>query len=101
MNRTRFFIYQILLFTALLLLNLFADSYISRPFSRVDLLAICITVPLAIVIVGLVIQLYKRFNMRMRQKVLFLVMAFILAIIIITVIENIWFYINGEMIFTI
>jgi len=99
MSPVRFFIYQFILFIALLLLNIYSDPYISKPFSLVDLIAICITAPIFILLISLIGKLYIRFNTRLRNKVLFSITAFILAIICLVIVENIWFEIKGEMLF--
>ena len=99
MNWVRFLIYQTLLFIALLLLNGYSDSYISKPFSIVDLIAICISVPIFVLIIILISKLYRRFSARLRNKVLLCVAAFILAIIMIALGENVWFEITGKMLF--
>ncbi|TFE00597.1 hypothetical protein E2626_11515 [Jeotgalibacillus salarius] len=99
MNCVKFFIYQFSLFIALLLLNIYFDPYISKPFSFVDLIAICISVPIYILLVSLIIKLYRRFNTRLRNKVLISITAFIIATIFLAIIENIWFGIKGEMLF--
>jgi hypothetical protein len=99
MNWIRFVIYQTILFTALLFLNGYSDSYISKPFSIVDLIAICISVPISVLIIILISKLYRRFSAGLRNKILLCGAAFILAIIIIALGENIWFEITGEMLF--
>lgn len=99
MSPTRFFICQFILFFSLLFLNAYFDPYISKPFSRVDLIAICIKTPLFILIVILNGKLYIRFNARLRNKVFLSISAFILAIIFIVLLDNIWFQITGKMFF--
>ncbi|KPH77865.1 hypothetical protein AFL42_02620 [Oceanobacillus caeni] len=99
MSRIRFFVYQFILFLALLVLNIYSDSYISKPFSIVDIIAICISFPIFVSIVILIGMLYKRFNARLRNKILLCGAAFILAIIVIATVENVWFEIKGEMLF--
>ncbi|TXL65686.1 hypothetical protein FHP05_06065 [Cerasibacillus terrae] len=99
MNWVRFFIYQFILFIALLLLNVYSDSYISKPFTRVDLIAICISTPIFVLIVVLIGKLYMRFKTKLRNKILLSITAFVLAIICIAIIENIWFELKGEMLF--
>jgi len=44
-------------------------------------------------------MLYKRFNARLRNNILLCGAAFILAIIVIATVENVWFEIKGEMLF--
>lgn len=101
MKHVRFFIYQFILFGTLLVLNVYSDKYISKPFTRVDLIAICISAPIAIIIVNLVIKVYLRFNtIRLRNTILLSILAIISAFIFIGLMESIWFEIKGHMLFS-
>lgn len=89
--------YQLILFTAALLLNYFADSYMGSPFSFVDLLVICISIPFVLLIASILRNLYKNFKTRLRVKLLLSTSAFVLAVIILISIENIWYAIFGKL----
>lgn len=91
MNHVKFVIGQFVLFTLLLIVNSYADSYISKPFSRVDFIAICVSAPIFMLIVSLIGRLYRRFNTTLRNKVLLSITAFILSVIFLALLENLWF----------
>lgn len=99
MTWLKFMGYQFILFLVVLLLNYFADSYISSPFSLVDLLAICLSIPIVLFTASLVGMLYKKFKFRLRYKLLLSTTAFVLAVIFLVIIENIWFEIVGKLLF--
>ena len=92
MNYVRFFIYQFILFCTLFVINIIFDKYISKPFTRVDLIAICISLPITLIIFSVVGKLYIRFNtIRLRIKILLLIPTFILSILFIGLLEQIIF----------
>lgn len=100
MRYGKFLSYQYLLVTAILVVNIYADRYISHPFTRVDLLAILISLPLFISLISLISLLYHRFNsIRLRNRILLTIAAFILAVVSIAIIENIWYALYGEILF--
>ena len=99
MNWVKFLIYQFALFFALILLSVYSDSYISQPFSRVDLIAMYNSAPIFALIVSFIGKLYIRFNTKLRKKFLLSITAFILAFVFIAIIDNVWFEIKGEMLF--
>lgn len=73
MKHFRFFIFQSILFTVVFVLHFNFNEYISPPFTRVDLIAICIFVFLAILVSKPIGQFYKHFSaIRYRIKVYFL-----------------------------
>jgi hypothetical protein len=100
MNYAKFLGYQFILVTGILVVNTYADRYISHPFTRVDLIAILISLPLFVLLVSLISLLYRRFNsIRLRNRILLTIAAFILAVVSIALMENIWFELYGEMLF--
>jgi peptidoglycan/LPS O-acetylase OafA/YrhL len=99
MSTVKFFLYQFLLLTALLLVNIYSDPYISKPFSIVDLIATIIVFPVYFLLISMFVKLYRRFNTRSRNKIIVITLAFVAAIILLTLTENIWFEIKGEMLF--
>ncbi|KAF0820924.1 hypothetical protein KIS4809_0451 [Bacillus sp. ZZV12-4809] len=77
----KFCLYQFVLFSALLVLNFILDQYISRPFTRVDLIAICISVPVLIIGFIVINKLHRHFeDIRLRNKILIAIPIFILSI---------------------
>ncbi|PYZ96649.1 hypothetical protein CR205_13190 [Alteribacter lacisalsi] len=99
MSLAKFIVYQFILFTALILLNLYSDPYISRPFTHIDLIATCITAPVSIFLFSLVFKMYGSLNTRFRNKILLSVTGFLLAAIFLAGIDNLWFEIKGKMLF--
>ncbi|TXC92914.1 hypothetical protein FS935_01600 [Metabacillus litoralis] len=99
MNWLKFSGYQLILFIIILFLNYFADSYMGSPFTLDDLLVICISIPLVLLIASIIGNLYKNFKTRLRVKLLLSTSAFVLAVIILVSIENIWYEIFGKWLF--
>ncbi len=99
MSPVKFFLYQFLLLIALLLVNIYSDPFISKPFSIVDLIATFIVFPVYFLLISLLVKLYRRFNTRSRNKVILSTIAFMAAIILLTIMENVWYEIYGEMLF--
>ncbi len=88
----RFFIYQFILFCTLFVINIVFDSYIGKPFTRVDLIAICIFIPVGIIIFSVIDKLYKQFKaIRLRNKILISIPTFILSILFIGLLEQLFF----------
>ena len=97
----RFIIYQFFLLAALIVINFYCDSYLGKPFNHVDLLAILISAPFIIINILLLSKLYKQYRMiRLRMRISLSVMAFIIAVVCLGTLDNIWFSINGEMFFS-
>ena len=100
MNSLRFLIYQFLLFFSLMVVSVFSDKYISKPFSTTDLVAILVTAPLYLLIFRLSQWLFRHFDtMQIRGKILLSLIAFILAFLFIVLFENIWFATTKKMLF--
>ncbi|WP_226666298.1 hypothetical protein [Metabacillus litoralis] len=91
--------YQLILFITILFLNYFADSYMGSPFNLVDLLVICISIPIVIFLASIMGRLYKNFKTRLRVKILLSAASFVLAVIIIVLIDNIWYEMFGKLLF--
>jgi len=85
-NQLKYFISQFILFSIIIVIAFFSDKYISKPFTYIDLLAIgalAISVIL-IVIVNLNSKLHNSLShIRKLYKILFSIMAVILATIFI------------------
>ncbi|WP_100372064.1 hypothetical protein [Bacillus sp. FJAT-45037] len=99
MSPIRFLLYQCFLFTALILLNFYTNPYISKPFTRVDAIALAITTPILFLLLGLQNFLYTRFHSKLRKKIILSIAAFVFVVIIMVLLENIWFEIKGDMLF--
>ncbi|MGM7680547.1 hypothetical protein ACSVDA_00205 [Cytobacillus sp. Hm23] len=100
MDRLKFFVYQLSLFITLLVINVYADKYISKPFTRIDLLAISISLPLFILIAMLIDRSYKRFNaIQLKNRIVLSIIAFVFAATFLAFLDNIWFEITGKMLF--
>ncbi|KIV56492.1 hypothetical protein AM501_04390 [Aneurinibacillus migulanus] len=100
MNQFKFFIYQFLLFIIVLVSNVYSDEYISKPFSYIDFIVMSITLPIHALIFFLIFKIYRHFKtVRLRNKILLSITAFIFAVLFIGLLENIWFEIKGKMLF--
>jgi len=100
MNYFIFFIYQFTLGSLLFTANVYFDQLVSLPFTRVDFLVIVIFIFLVISFWNLLEKLYRRFqSIRLWKKVLLSIMAFLLGVLFIGLLENIWFEFTGRMLF--
>ena len=100
MNTFKFIGYQFLLFVVALVANVFFDKYIGPPLEFIDLLAAVISIPIYIVVGLQIKKLYDRHNtVSLRRKIFLSIVSFILAIILLAVLENVWFEMTGEMLF--
>lgn len=92
MNYVRFCTYQFILFSALFLINIPLDRYISKPFTAVDLIAICMGLAILLIVYLLVNKIYKRFdNIRLRNRILMTIPTIILSILFIGLLEQLFF----------
>lgn len=81
MKYIKFTILQFLLFIIGLTISYLSDMYISKPFSYVDLLAICITIPIILFFYRIIVTVYKSFSMISKlNKVLISIPVFVLSI---------------------
>jgi hypothetical protein len=94
-----FISYQILLFSILFIVNVFANEYISPPFSYVDAIAALLSLPIHFLVLDLIIKLYKKYSFSIRKNVLLSILSFLLAFLFIALLENIWFELTGKMLF--
>jgi len=95
MNYVRFIIYQFILFTGLFLINIPLDKYISKPFNHVDLVAICISFPVIIIVYSLVNKVYRRFeSIRLRYKILISIPIVLISILFIGFIMQLFFKVS-------
>ncbi len=101
MNCFKFIAFQFILFVIIIVSNVYQDKYISKPFSYIDLIAMSISLPIHILILFLIFKLYRHFNtIRLRNKISFSIVSFSLAFLFISLLENIWYEIKGEMLFS-
>lgn len=99
MNRFRFFLCLCGIFVVGLLLNTYADAYISSPFSRVDVIALLITLPILVVLLYFAVKLFQHFKGGKRNKFFLSIAAFAFAVVIITFTDMIWFEAYGRSLF--
>ncbi len=79
----RFCFYQFFLFSICFFININLDKYISKPFTRVDLIAICISMPILIILFIAVSKLYRRFEViRLRNKIFISIPIFIISVLL-------------------
>ncbi|GGF13666.1 hypothetical protein GCM10010954_10500 [Halobacillus andaensis] len=101
MNHIKFFIYQFILFVPALVIHVYADQYISKPLTYVDVAASLITLPIFILVLVVLSKMYKNYDLiQKRNKYLLSGTAFILAGLFIGQMEYIWYQITGELIFS-
>lgn len=88
----RFCFYQFFLFSILFVIYINFDKYISKPFTRVDLIAICISVPVLIILFIVVSKLYSRFEViSLRNKIFISIPIFIISTLFIGFLEQLYF----------
>ncbi|PUB04678.1 hypothetical protein C8K15_1532 [Paenisporosarcina sp. OV554] len=91
MNYVRFFIYQFIIFSALFVINIPFGKYISKPFTSVDLIAICIKLLIIVIVYRVLKKIYRRFeNIRLRNKILISIPIVILSILFIGLLEQLF-----------
>ncbi len=96
----KFFVYQFMLFITFIVINFYTDKYLSKPFDRIDLLAISISLPLLILIIMLFDRSYKRFNaIQLKNRIVLSIIAFVFAASFLALLDNIMFEITGKMLF--
>ena len=87
MDYVKFCIYQFILFIALIIINIPLDKYISKPFTSIDLIAICISILFILILYRVLNRIYKKFeNIELRNKILISIPIFLLSIIFICLI---------------
>lgn len=90
-NSSKFFIYQIILFSLFFGFNSVLDLYISKPFTWVDFAAICISLLWAVLIFITADKLYEKLDaIRLRNKVFLSIPALILAIFLIVLLNELF-----------
>ncbi|RBP89960.1 hypothetical protein DFO70_11065 [Cytobacillus firmus] len=88
----RFCFYQFFLFSIFFFININLDKYISKPFTRVDLIAICISVPILIILFIAVSKIYRRFEViRLQNKIFISIPIFIISVLCVGFLEQLFF----------
>lgn len=83
-NKLKYFISQFILFSIIIVIAFFSDKYISKPFTYIDLLAIGALASSVILVINLNSKLHNSLlPIRRLYKILFSIMAVILATIFI------------------
>lgn len=83
MKYIKFFTYQFILIGCLFYLNIDSDQYLSRPFSKIDIIGLVLCI-LQIPILILIYKVFSRFSSINRLvRILLLILAFLLSIIFI------------------
>ena len=89
MNLIKYLGIQFVLFGVIILTNFYLDSYISKPFTYTDLIAIVIGVAIIILSLNLYNKLKKRLrSIRLFNEILISVLAIIIATIFIGVVTG-------------
>lgn len=91
MNSLKYFIYQFIFFCTILIINVIFDKYVSKPFTQIDLIAICIVFPILLIVFIVVPKIYDNNAIRLRNKFLISILAFILAIVFIDLLDLLFF----------
>jgi len=87
MNLIKYFVLQLMLCSVIFLTGFYLDSYISKPFTIIDLIAIII----GVVIIYIVLTLYNKAKKGLkpvRYGILFTILAILIAVIIIGVLTG-------------
>lgn len=89
MNFIKYYGIQFILFGVIILTNFYFDSYISKPFTSIDLIAIIIGVAILILSLNLYNKLKRRLKpIRLFNKILLSVLAIFIATIFIGVLTG-------------
>ncbi len=92
MNYVRFCMYQFILFSALFVINIPLDNSLGKPLTSVDLIAICISLLIMIIVYRVVNKIYRQFeNIRLRNKILFSIPPLILSALFIGLLGQLFF----------
>jgi len=92
MSHIRFVVFQFLLLSTVFGFNIFIDGYISKPFTMVDFIAICIGLPLLIIGFSLIWKVFIFFNaIRLWSRILLFIPLFILSFLVIGIVEQLFF----------
>jgi hypothetical protein len=76
----KFLFYEFMLFSSLVIVNHYLDSYLTPPFTKVDLIASIISLCIFVVFFILLGRLYKLFyTISLRNKILLSIPTFIIA----------------------
>jgi len=87
MHRFKYFLYQSIFFCSVLLVNVIFNKYVSKPFTQTDIIAICSSIPLFLAIIAVIPKIYDETAMGLKNKFWLSVRAFILAIILMDLVE--------------
>jgi len=92
MRYMSFLVFQFLSFSTLIVLNIYLDEKISKPFTYEDFLAICIGLPILILVFSIAWKLFSRFpSIKMAVRIALLLPAAMLSILFIGFIEQVLF----------
>ncbi|MGM9987203.1 MAG: hypothetical protein ACI35O_08245 [Bacillaceae bacterium] len=100
MNYIKFFFYEFLILTIFLAIHIYLDQFTSKPFTYVDLIAICVELPIWILNFNLLTKLFNHFPMiTNRKKIALSIFTFLFAALFLGLSESIYFELTGKMIF--
>jgi len=87
MNRFKYFAYQSIFFCSVFLINVIFDKYVNKPFTQTDIIAICSSIPLFLAIIAVIPKIFDKTVLGLKSKFWLSVSAFILAIILMDLVE--------------
>lgn len=81
MNYIKFFVFEFILFALLVIVNYFFDGYLKHPFTKVDLIAIIIFLPVLGCLLFMLTKLFKKFDdITVKNKIILSIPAFIITV---------------------
>ncbi len=83
----KFLFYEFILFSLIIIVNYLFDGYFQHPFTRVDLIAGVIFLPVLVCLLFVLTKLFKRFNaISVRNKIILSIPTFIITVFVIGII---------------
>ncbi|WP_082918253.1 hypothetical protein [Oceanobacillus sp. Castelsardo] len=87
MHYFKFLFYELILFGLIIIANYFYDSNLNPPFTKVDVMASIVFLPILGYLLFMLIKLFKRFdNILLKNKIILSIPTFILSALVIGII---------------
>ncbi|MEN2465780.1 hypothetical protein [Ornithinibacillus sp. JPR2-1] len=99
MKNSIFIFYQSLLWGVLLVTNIVLNPYIGPPFEWIDVVSMMMLFLSFFIVFLLLTKVFIRHVRSVRYKIGLSILAFIIAVLFLVVLENVWFEVTGKMLF--
>ncbi len=99
MKNSTFIFDQSLLWVVLLVTNIVLNPYIGPPFEWLDVVPMMMLFISFFIVFFLLKKIFIRHARSMRYKLGLSVVAFLVAVLFLVVLENVWFEVTGKMLF--